>query len=59
MPQMNTPPRMPTPGAISNVHGHLAFSPGMTTQCSPGNGSPAQPISSRTSRIETLNLAVI
>eukprot|EP00975_Prorocentrum_lima_P018256 3846942-Prorocentrum_lima.AAC.1 len=48
MPQMSIPPRMSTPGARSNVPGHLAFSPGMTTpQCSPGNGNidwgPAQP----------------
>eukprot|EP00975_Prorocentrum_lima_P066961 12912196-Prorocentrum_lima.AAC.1 len=36
---MSTPPMTSTPGASSNVPGHLAFSPGITTpQCSPGNG---------------------
>eukprot|EP00975_Prorocentrum_lima_P052962 11103118-Prorocentrum_lima.AAC.1 len=42
---------MSTPGASSNVQGHLAFPPGLTTpQCSPGDGTidwgPAQPLPS-------------
>eukprot|EP00975_Prorocentrum_lima_P000637 125609-Prorocentrum_lima.AAC.1 len=39
MPPMSTPPSMSTPGASSNLPGHLNCTPGVATpQCSPGNG---------------------